>query len=168
MLNKLRCHAHSLFSANQITCCYDFTYLNGKQCRSRSVGFWRSQLIWIYTCLQRKGISGFSRTRVILRWWKGDNEKHNAIKRCRVISWIHKLNFASSRIQTQDLMIWSWEHSSLWPLDASIWYQYYHIYPECTDKTLILCHTCPKSWTSSFYYSEPSYNDSICSQRCCH
>ena len=37
--------------------------LNGKQCRSRSVGFWRSQLIWIYS-LQRQGISGFSRTKV--------------------------------------------------------------------------------------------------------
>ena len=37
--------------------------LNGKQCRSRSVGFFRSQLVWIYS-LQRQGISGFSRTRV--------------------------------------------------------------------------------------------------------
>ena len=30
-------------------CCYKFTKVNGKQCRSRSVGFFRSQLIWIYT-----------------------------------------------------------------------------------------------------------------------
>ena len=36
---------------------------NDKQCRSRSVGFFRSQLIWIYS-LQRQGISGFTRTRV--------------------------------------------------------------------------------------------------------
>ena len=37
--------------------------LNGKQCRSRSVGFFRSQLIWIYTVCNL-AISGFSRTRV--------------------------------------------------------------------------------------------------------
>ena len=28
--------------------------LNDKQCRSRSVGFWRSQLIWIYTVCKRR------------------------------------------------------------------------------------------------------------------
>ena len=27
LLNKLRCHSYFLFSANQITCCYKFTYL---------------------------------------------------------------------------------------------------------------------------------------------
>ena len=37
--------------------------LNDKQCRSRSVGFLRSQLIWIYTVCKAKSISGFSRTR---------------------------------------------------------------------------------------------------------
>ena len=52
MLNKLRCHAHFQFSANQITwsrMLIQIQLLNGKQCRSRSVGFFRSQLIWIYT-----------------------------------------------------------------------------------------------------------------------
>ena len=52
LLNKLRCHAHFLFSASQITwsgLLLQIRILNGKQCRSRSVGFWRSQLIWIYT-----------------------------------------------------------------------------------------------------------------------
>ena len=52
MLNKLRCHAHFQFSANQITwsrMLIKIYILNGKQCRSRSVGFFRSQLIWIYT-----------------------------------------------------------------------------------------------------------------------
>ena len=52
MLNKLRCHAHFQFSANQITwsrLLIQIHILNGKQCRSRSVGFFRSQLIWIYT-----------------------------------------------------------------------------------------------------------------------
>ena len=52
MLNKLRYHTHFWFSANQITWSKLLTeihILNGKQCRSRSVGFFRSQLIWIYT-----------------------------------------------------------------------------------------------------------------------
>ena len=52
MLNKLRCHAHFLFSANQITwsrLLIQIPLLDDKQCRSRSVGFFRSQLIWIYT-----------------------------------------------------------------------------------------------------------------------
>ena len=42
MLNKLRCHAHSKFSANQITWSRFFIWINirnDKQCRSRSVGF---------------------------------------------------------------------------------------------------------------------------------
>ena len=37
--------------------------LNGKQCRSRSVGFWRSQLMDLH-CLPRQDISRFCRTRV--------------------------------------------------------------------------------------------------------
>ena len=52
MLNKLGCHAHFYFSANQITWSWLLIQIqisNGKQCRSRSVGFFRSQLIWIYT-----------------------------------------------------------------------------------------------------------------------
>ena len=51
-LNKLRCHTHFKLSANQIAwsrLMIQMYILNGKQCRSRSVGFWRSQLIWIYT-----------------------------------------------------------------------------------------------------------------------
>ena len=52
MLNKFRCHAHFQFSASQITwsrLLIQIHILNdGKQCRSRSVGFCRSQLIWIY------------------------------------------------------------------------------------------------------------------------
>ena len=48
LLNKLRCQGLFKFSASQIT------LLNGKQCGSRSVGFFRSQLIWIYTvCIGR-------------------------------------------------------------------------------------------------------------------
>ena len=52
MLNKLICHAHLSFSANQFTwprLLVQIQILNGKQCRSRSVGFFRSQLIWICT-----------------------------------------------------------------------------------------------------------------------
>ena len=51
-LKKLRCHAHFQFTANQITWSRLLLWihmLNVKQCRSRSVGFFRSQLIWIYT-----------------------------------------------------------------------------------------------------------------------
>ena len=47
-----RCHAHFWFSANQITwsvLLLQIQIFNGKQCRSRSVGFFSSQLIWIYT-----------------------------------------------------------------------------------------------------------------------
>ena len=52
MLNKLICHTHFQFLANQTTwsrLLIQIHILNGKQCRSRSVGFSRSQLIWIYT-----------------------------------------------------------------------------------------------------------------------
>ena len=52
LLNKLRCNAHFQFTANQITWSKLLLWihiLNVKQCRSRSVGFFRSQLIWIYT-----------------------------------------------------------------------------------------------------------------------
>ena len=52
LLNKLRCHAHFQFTANQITWSRLLIQIhipNDKQCRSRSVGFFRSQLIWIYT-----------------------------------------------------------------------------------------------------------------------
>ena len=52
MQNNLRCHAHFQFSANQINwyrLLIQFYILNDKQRRSRSVGFWRSQLICIYT-----------------------------------------------------------------------------------------------------------------------
>ena len=52
MLNKLRCHNHYWLSANQIAwsaLLMQIHILNDKQCRSRSVGFFRSQLIWTYT-----------------------------------------------------------------------------------------------------------------------
>ena len=52
LLNKLRCHAYFEFTANQLTWSRLLLWihiLNVKQCRPRSVGFFRSQLIWIYT-----------------------------------------------------------------------------------------------------------------------
>ena len=52
MLNKLRCHTHFWFTTNQITWSgflIEIHILYDKQCRSRSVSFFRSQLIWIYT-----------------------------------------------------------------------------------------------------------------------
>ena len=61
MLNKLRCHAHFQFSANQITCSgflIEIRIFNDKKCRSRSVGFFRSQLIWIYTVCKCRVYTG--------------------------------------------------------------------------------------------------------------
>ena len=52
MLNNLRYYAHFQFLANQFTGSRLLILIKifiGKQCRSRSVGFSRSQLIWIYT-----------------------------------------------------------------------------------------------------------------------
>ena len=52
MLNKLRFLTLFYLSANQITwsrLLIQIHMLNDKQCRSRSLGFWRSQLIWICT-----------------------------------------------------------------------------------------------------------------------
>ena len=57
MLNKLRYHAHFQFSANQITwsrLSIKIFILNGKQCRSRSVG----QLICIYTVCKGRAYPG--------------------------------------------------------------------------------------------------------------
>ena len=45
MLHKLRCHAHFKLSANQTTwsrLLIQIYMLNGKQCRSRSFGFWEA------------------------------------------------------------------------------------------------------------------------------
>ena len=61
ILNKLRCHTHFWFSANQITwskLLIQIHILNNKQCRSRSVGFFRSQLIWIYTVCKVRAYMG--------------------------------------------------------------------------------------------------------------
>ena len=61
MWNKLRCQAHFYFSANHITwsrLLIQIHILNDKQCRSRSVGFLRSQLIWIYTVCKVRIYSG--------------------------------------------------------------------------------------------------------------
>ena len=61
MLNKLRCHPHFQFSDNQITwsrLLIQIYIFNGKECRSRSVGFFRSQLIWIYTVCKDRTYPG--------------------------------------------------------------------------------------------------------------
>ena len=61
MLNKLRCHAHFLFSTNQITwsrLLIQIHILNDKQCKSRSVSFFRSQQIWIYTVFKDRAYPG--------------------------------------------------------------------------------------------------------------
>ena len=64
MLNKLRCYAHFYFSANQITwfrLLIQIHILHDKQCRSRSVGFCGSQLIWIYTVCKGWEYPGLAR-----------------------------------------------------------------------------------------------------------
>ena len=82
LLNKLRCHTLFKFSANQITWSRLLIWihiLNGKQCRSRSVSFFRSQLIWIYTvCKGRiypgsagQGLTGDRRLNCILFSYNG-------------------------------------------------------------------------------------------------
>ena len=48
MLNKLP-HPHLIFSQSYYLIQVVDTLHNDKQCRSRSVSFFRSQLIWIYT-----------------------------------------------------------------------------------------------------------------------
>ena len=68
MLNKLRCHTLFEFPANQIPwsrLLIQIHTLNGKQCRARSVGQKPTDLD--LHCLQRQGISGFSRTMVNIR-----------------------------------------------------------------------------------------------------
>ena len=95
MLNKLRCHAHFQFSANRIAwsgLLLQIQILNDKQCRSRSVGFFRSQLIWIYTVWKGKvypgsawqGLMRHQPVRVILRHLpkeKGEKGKKNQWRR---------------------------------------------------------------------------------------
>ena len=58
---KKRYYAHLQFSANWITWSRLLTQihiLNGKQCRSRSAGFFRSQLMWIYTVFKDRVYPG--------------------------------------------------------------------------------------------------------------
>ena len=80
MLNKLRCYAHFQFSANKIAwsrLLIQIHILNDKQCRSRSVGFWRSQLIWIYTVYKDRvypgsaglGLRNFATMAIQNRFW---------------------------------------------------------------------------------------------------
>ena len=99
LLNKLRCHT-SLFSANQITWSGMLLYihiLNGKQCRSRSVGFFRSQLIWIYTVCKDKvypgsagqGLTGADSERFVGFDWNPLNSKFHFHGKC----WINWINW---------------------------------------------------------------------------
>ena len=84
MLNKLRCLAHFLFSANQIAwskLLIQIQILNSKQCRSRSVGFFRSQLIWIYTVCKGRVYPGSAGQGLILSIfinipWNNNSKKY--------------------------------------------------------------------------------------------
>ena len=59
---------------------------NGKQCRSRSVGFFRSQQLNLH-CLPKQGISGFSRTRVKCNTdiHKPSNEEHAIVGKLTLV-----------------------------------------------------------------------------------
>ena len=69
LLNKLRCHTLFKFSANQITwsrLLIQIHILNGKQCRSRSVGFFKPTDLDLH-CLQNRtypGSTGLGLTRM--------------------------------------------------------------------------------------------------------
>ena len=74
MLNKLRYHTSLQFSANQITwscLLIQIQILNGKQCRSKSVGFHSSEANWsVSTLFAKTGHVVFSKRRVKIksRW----------------------------------------------------------------------------------------------------
>ena len=74
MLNKLRCQlqifSHSDYLIDGVDTKIPYI-LNHKQCRSRSVGFFRSQLIWIYTVCKGRanpGSAGQRLTLSVLNW----------------------------------------------------------------------------------------------------
>ena len=67
---KIMMHAGFYFSANHITgsrLVMQNHILIDKQCRSRSVGFFRSQLIWIYTVCKDRVYLGSAGQGLILR-----------------------------------------------------------------------------------------------------
>ena len=74
---KSRCHAHFKFSAIQITwsrLLIQIHILNNKQYRARSLGFIRSQLIWIYTGCKDRACPGSAGLGLLFRlvdfWYK--------------------------------------------------------------------------------------------------
>ena len=117
LLNKLRCHAHFKFSANQITwskLLILIHILNSKQCRSRSVGFFRSQLIWICTvckCRTYPGSAGPGLKHLIglsvasllsYTFWRCDMNKQtlNSLVRTDGRLCMHSLGMALTLIST--------------------------------------------------------------------
>ena len=76
MLNKLRCHTHFKSSANQFSwsrLLIQIQIMNGKQCKSRSVGFFRSKLIWIYTVCKHRAYPGSAGQGLKLtKWYEAD------------------------------------------------------------------------------------------------
>ena len=96
MLNKLKCFAHFWFSANQIIwsrLLIPIHSLNDKQCRSRSVGFSRSQLIWIYTVYKGRVYPGSAGQglRIGLVCRKGETGSWLSCKRWRKIHRVSSL-----------------------------------------------------------------------------
>ena len=108
MLNKLWCHNHLLFSANQITrsrLLIQIYILNNKQCRSRSVGFFRRQLIWIFTVCKGRAYPGSAGPGLIICKFMHDIQlfmsTHTThyfdakLECCKLFkyAWIHMVNF---------------------------------------------------------------------------
>ena len=97
--------------------------LNDKQCRSRSVGFFRSQLIW---CLRRQGIYGFSSTRINIIYVTAVLPGRNLIKR----------DFINNVETTRITLFSKYHHSSGGILCYTIWVS---IHP-------LVLHFCSLTW----------------------
>ena len=99
MLNKLKCNTHFWFSTNQITwsrLLIQIHILNDKQCRSRSDGFWRSQLIWIYSVSEDRTYPGSAGPGLTfaMQWANLADNKTDDIflifpRKCRLWHFIH-------------------------------------------------------------------------------
>ena len=141
MLNKIRCHAHFQIPANQITWSrLLIQILNGKQCRSRSVGFFRSQMIWIYTVCKGRvylGSAGQGLTLSML----GKNFSSNIFKYFFLFSQKTGLKFYANCLL---------KRQSAWNVNA--------YFLEKTRKVLSVCHLLNLPW--EWYkgkYGKPSH-----------
>ena len=69
---------------------------NGKQSRSRSVGFFRSQLIWIYTVCKGRVNPGSAGQELKTQEWKGETERYIRVWHM----WIHNNIYEVTQIKS--------------------------------------------------------------------